>query len=285
MIYGLYSVGYKPGGVNRTRGNPLLERDYDPDKLNNYEIGYKGTLMDGSMQLTLTGFYMDWQDYQFELLDPTFTLCSDLGLDGPQIAGVCGQPYQVGIVNAGDAHIMGAYFELDWALSNNFTLGFNGEWLEAESDTDVVIGDTDFGGTFIPKGSDLPSTPEWTAAAWAEYAFPLEMIDADAYIRLQWSYSGARLNSFTPEPIADDTFYPQWEDDAYDIGDLSVGIAGDTWETILFVSNITDERAIYGHGYGGYSQAISSQGVDHIDEVYVNRPREVGIRFIKRWGG
>jgi outer membrane receptor protein involved in Fe transport len=285
MIYGLYSVGYKPGGVNRLRGEPQLQRDYDPDKLNNYEIGYKGTLMDGSMQLTLTGFYMDWQDFQFELLDPSFTLCPELGLDGPQVAGVCGQPYQAGIVNAGDAHIMGAYFELDWALSNNFTLGFNGEWLEAESDTDVVIGDTDFGGSFIPKGSDLPSTPEWTAAAWAEYTFPLEMIDADAYIRLQWSYSGARLNSFTPEPIADDTFYPQWEDDAYDIGDLSVGIAGDTWETILFVSNITDERAIYGHGYGGYSQAISSQGVDHIDEVYVNRPREVGIRFIKRWGG
>jgi outer membrane receptor protein involved in Fe transport len=279
MVYGLYSVGYRPGGVNRSRNEPAIAPLYDPDKLTNYEIGYKGTLMDGAMQLTLTGFYMDWEDYQFELVDPAGDICP--GGEPRDQPGVCGQGYQVNVANAGDAHITGAYFEVDWAISESFVVGFNGEWLEAESDTDITLGDN-----FIPKGSELPSSAEWTGAVWASYYFDVAPFDADGYVRLQWSYTGETLDSFNPSPIANDNGSPQFVNPSYDIGDLSIGIAGDTWETVFFVNNITDERAVYGHtGTGGYSQAISSQGVTNIDDVYTNRPREFGIRVIKRWGG
>jgi outer membrane receptor protein involved in Fe transport len=282
MVYGLYSVGYRPGGVNRFRGQPAIAPVYEPDKLSNYELGYKGTLMDGAMQLTLTGFYMQWDDYQFELTDPAGPACES----GPSVPGVCGQGFQNNISNAGDAHIMGAYFEVDWAISERFVVGFNGEWLEAESDTDVSIGDTDTTGLFVAEGSQLPGAPEWTAAAWATYYFDVTPLDADGYVRLQWSYTSETLDGFVPAAITDDTAFPRFTNAAYDIGDLSIGLASETWETILFVNNITDERAEYGrYGQGGYSQGISSLGVNNIESIYTNRPREVGIRIIKRWGG
>jgi iron complex outermembrane receptor protein len=42
LMYATYSEGFRPGGVNRNDGTP-----YDPDYLNNYEIGWKTMWADG----------------------------------------------------------------------------------------------------------------------------------------------------------------------------------------------------------------------------------------------
>ena len=54
MVYGLYSEGYRPGGVNRGRSTaPFYPDVYESDYLENTEIGLKTVLMDGNMQLNL----------------------------------------------------------------------------------------------------------------------------------------------------------------------------------------------------------------------------------------
>ena len=280
MVYALYSEGYRPGGTNRQRGEPATPQKFDPDKMVNYEAGYRSTMADGAVRLAATLFYMDWEDFQFELTDPASSPCPD----GGSIAGVCGQPFQVAVSNAGDASILGFNAEFDWAVTDNLELGFNAQWLEAETDTDI---DSDGDGvTDIPSDSQLPNTPDWTGAAWASYSFPVPMADANGYARLQWSYSGERLSNLEPSPLTDDNPFPQFTMPSYDIGDLTVGLQGRTWDVSLFVYNLTDERAIYGHArQGGWSQVNVNEGRDHVDPVYVNRPREYGIRFVKRWGG
>ena len=62
---------------------------------------------------------------------------------------------------------------------------------------------------------------------------------------------------------------------------------GDTWDVSLFVNNLTDERAIYTTGSGAYEWAAANlaEGRAHTQRTYVNRPREYGLRFIKRFGG
>ena len=77
MVYALMSVGYRPGGVNRQRGVPAFPKQYDPDKMTNYELGFKGYTMDGNMKLDLTAYRMEWSDYQFELIDPSYGNCPD----------------------------------------------------------------------------------------------------------------------------------------------------------------------------------------------------------------
>ena len=282
MMYALWTEGYKPGGTNRSRGDPFFPRNYFADKMTNYELGYRGTFSGGAGRGNITAFYMDWEDFQLEIVDPSF---GDCPAGGPNsLPGQCGQPWQNVVANAGDAHILGVTMELDWALTDGLVVGMNAEWLEAETDSnlDVVPG----GGFEVQKGQSLPITPEWSGAAWATYSWPVARFDGTGYARLQWSYMGSTLNDLEPRSPTESP-NPQIKSDSYDIGDLSVGLQADTWEVSVFVHNITDERATLTNNKGamGWGSASSTSGVSHFQERFTNRPREYGLRIIKRWGG
>ncbi|MFC3079203.1 TonB-dependent receptor [Phenylobacterium terrae] len=68
LIYGFYSRGYKGGGLNPpfSPGIGVVPTSpiFQPEFIDAYEIGTKNTLMDGSLQLNLTGFYYDYAGYQ-----------------------------------------------------------------------------------------------------------------------------------------------------------------------------------------------------------------------------
>jgi outer membrane receptor for ferrienterochelin and colicin len=282
MVYGLWTVGYRPGGTNRQRGDAAFPQQYDADKMINYELGYKSSFADDTATLSLTAFAMQWDDYQFELIDPSFGPCDDETVDA--IPGICGQPYQVGVFNAGDAHINGVNAEFDWNPTDNLSVGFNLEWLEAETDTVLELGYL-----YVEAGTKLPLTPDFTAGAWATYDWAVPSMNANGYARVQWSYSGSRLSSLEYTPFVNDDGstnpYPSWNDPAYNIGDVSIGLQGDDWEVSMFLNNVTDERVYYGHAsQGGYTQQNLDEGRMHVDTVYTNRPREYGIRFIRKFG-
>ena len=53
----------------------------------------------------------------------------------------------------------------------------------------------------------------------------------------------------------------------------------------MFVTNLTDERGTYDIlGFNDWGSANFAEGRPHFQSSYVVRPREYGIRFIKRWG-
>lgn len=65
LVYASYSRGYKGGGFNGARASELgLSASYDPEFVNAYEVGTKNTLLDGRLQLNLTGFYYKYKGYQ-----------------------------------------------------------------------------------------------------------------------------------------------------------------------------------------------------------------------------
>ena len=279
MAYALYTEGFRPGGTNRVRGQPFYPNNYEPDIMTNYEAGLRSTILDGAGRFNLTAFYMDWEDYQLELVDPSNQQCPDGGPNA--IAGVCGQPWQVSIGNAGDAHILGVNAEFDWAINQNWTFGMNAEWLEAENDSDLTDQGLD-----VYKGDNLPTVADLTGSAWLNYDRPVSFLNAsEVFGRLQWSYRGESDNIIDNTPTSVNN--PQLTNPSNNIGDLSFGLRGDTWEVSAFVNNITDERAIYTIGSGAfeYGAASSKDGREHTQKNYINRPREFGIRLIKRWGG
>ncbi len=75
LIYAQYARGYKGGGFNTTCqaslgasgssaaacGYPL---SYNPEFIDAFEVGTKNTILGGSAQLNLTGFYYNYKDYQ-----------------------------------------------------------------------------------------------------------------------------------------------------------------------------------------------------------------------------
>lgn len=285
--YALWTEGYRPGGTNRSRGEPFFPTNYETDKMTNYEAGVKTTLFEGAGRFNATVFYMDWEDYQLEMVDPSYRQCTaaeDPDGDG-SVAGLCGQPWQNIVANAGDAHILGANVEFDWAISSHWVFGMNAEWIEAENDSTFDL-DGD-GENDVKKGQQLPTTTDWTGSAWLNYERPVEFMGSESvFARLQWSYYGDSYNILEPTPADGSSPNPQIKNPSYDIGDLTMGLRGGSWEVSLFVNNLTDERAVYTTESGAfeYGSASLADGRAHTQKTYISRPREYGLRFIKRWG-
>ena len=111
MIYATYSTGYRPGGVNR-RNEPGFG-PYNPDFLDNYEIGWKTTWFERTLRWNGAVFYEKWDNFQFGFLGP----------NGLTI-----------IKNApGGATIPGVETDLEWAATDNLTLSASAMWIDPSS--------------------------------------------------------------------------------------------------------------------------------------------------------
>jgi outer membrane receptor protein involved in Fe transport len=281
MVYGLYTQGVRQGGVNRSRGQPFFPSSYESDLMNNYEMGYKSNFADGRGRFNVTGYYMLWEDYQLSIVDPSQEPCPD---PNDEVAGVCGQPWQQVIANLGEAHIQGVNVEIDYTPNENWLLGMNYEWMEAETDTAHDL-DPDEPGPELVKGLRLPLVPSSKASAWIEYHTPTDFLGGDTFfIRTQWSHTGDSLNIL--EPLDNTDPNPQLYNPSYIIGDIRAGIVGEDWQVDLFINNVTDERATYTHQTGlfEWGAAQTVEGRAHHQTVFTNRPTEIGIRYMKRWG-
>lgn len=269
MMYALYSEGFRPGGTNRGRGNPVLPRIYEPDKLRNAEIGAKTRWADGRVQVNLTYYDMTWRDYQLQVVDPSFLL---------------GEPWQQVVANVGDASVEGAQLEVEVAVTNSLSLGMNGISVKAETTTDVDI-DGDTSTIEIPVGTRLPLAPEFKASAWLDYNWETNFIPGTAFARLQFSHTGDSVNQIVPEMLGNSA-NPQLNTVSFAIADFRVGLIADSdWQVDFFISNLTDKRAHYSEASGFFEIPFSSvqDGRDGIARIYTNRPREYGIRFSKHW--
>ena len=269
MFYALYSEGFRPGGTNRGRGLPFFPRQYDSDKLKNFEIGTKNTLVNGRVRLNATYFEMKWNDYQLEVVDPSNVPCGD---DNALPEPNCGQPWQKVVANVGNAKSSGFEVQMDWAATEHLSVGANATWLDAKLTEDVEIS------VLVPKGSRLPLSPKFKGSMYAQYDWDVDWFGgSSAWLRLQWSYTGNMLNQVEPLTL-DDGPAPQIRQPSYNIGDLRFGLDHGKWSMQLYVNNLTDERAVLFANPNEFDYFFDRS------RVTVNRPREIGIRWIQRFG-
>lgn len=269
-IYALYTEGFRPGGTNRGRGNPILPVVFDADKLNNTELGIKTLWANGRVRVNLTWYDMEWEDFQMSVVDPSF-------LDG--------EVWQTVIANVGNAAVTGLQGELDIAVTEGLSFGLNVSSLDAE-----VTNDIDLNGRpatiEIPAGSRLPNSPEFKMSGWLDYSWTSNFIPGEAFARLQVSHTGNSLNQLTASQNLASGANPLVQTPSFTITDLRVGLAMyNDWQVDFFVNNLTDERAQYSEASGFFELPFSSvqDGRDGVSRIYTNRPREFGIRVVKRW--
>ena len=271
MVYGLYSEGFRPGGTNRGRGIPFFGNEFEADFLENIEFGVKSVLADGKVRLNATYFDMTWKDYQLEMIDPSSVPC---GTDGAKPEPTCSQPWQKIVANVGDASSSGIEINLDVAPTENITWGISAAFLDAKVDEDLPATIT------VPAGSRLPLSPELKASAYFTYEFPVDWFGGNAnsaYFRLQASHVGDMLNQVEPyEYLVGSTPAPQLLQPSYTIGDVRFGLTGDDWSIQLFVSNVTDERAVLFDNPNELERFFAGRA-----RQTVNRPREIGFTFSK----
>ena len=288
MVYATYTEGFRTGGTNRNNGRAdwsrtFFPQTFEPDVVANNEVGIRTRWADGTLQINASAFYMDWQDFQIEVVDPSGQSCT------AEVPDICGNPWLKVVGNVGDAHTSGYIVDVAWVPAEGWDLGVNAQWLEAQSDEEIILNarlnSDGEPREVVTKGLDLPNTPDLQVAAWGSYTWETSLVPG-GQITLSGSYSyrGESRNRFIPQP--ETSANPSFTNEAYHWlgGRLALWAPENDWQVDVFVNNLTDERADYWHGTGNFEWQFShSSDYEHYHRVWTNRPREFGIRFAKWW--
>jgi iron complex outermembrane receptor protein len=243
LAYGLYSDGFRPGGVNTTNfiGVDPQRTTFEPDRLRNFELGAKGRFLDRRLTLRAAGFYDVWENLQS---------------DQYRTSGVA---YTA---NFGDAHIQGLEAEAAYDWGFGLTVQANGLY----SDAKITAINPDFfkNNPALSQrlGSGLPGAPKFSGGVLARYERPLW---GDIGLRLvgQANYVGAARLTFDPtlsartDPVVD--------------AEIIAELTTRRWSAGVFVTNPADSSGdtfAYGNPFT----------FGKVRQVTPQRPRTIGVR-------
>lgn len=209
MLYATYSRGYTAGGFN-TQAAVLdaFTAGFEPETLDNYELGLKGDLLDRGVQFSANVFQMKYRDKQ-ELYFNNLTRV-------------------LNITNAGRATIKGAEAEVSVRPASWATLTGTYGRLDTRYD--------DFGipGGAVLTGNRLGSSPQDKASAMVDIDAPIgsaRLIGNAVYSYTSRYFSGATNEAGLSVP-------------GYSLVNASLGVASadDRFRVTVFARNLFDER-------------------------------------------
>ena len=215
MVYGTYSEGFRPSGINRTTGRTaeLVPDTYTSDLLRNLEFGWKSSLADGKVTFNGLIYAMNWEDYQstryvYDLLTVAY------------------------VDNVGMATVHGAELMSYFNLSDSFSMSLMANFNDPTMDDDIV----DAGGTVLGnKGNTLAYVPEKRFIFTLDKDFVVK--GKPAYFSMDTSYTGERWYDETnTTPMQ-----------SYSIMNLRTGMDfGGGMSGEIFLNNANDTRPVLG---------------------------------------
>ncbi|MFT6957121.1 MAG: iron complex outermembrane receptor protein [Halieaceae bacterium] len=222
MAFFTYSKGYRSGGFNGRVNNLEEARDaYDPETVDNYELGIKSEWFDNRLRVNANLFYMDYEDKQEELQLP------DEGGTGQKTI----------VTNAASATIQGIEVDVQAFITENLSLRGNIGYLDTEYDG---FGFVDLDGNNVDlSGLEFRRAPDFTGSIDATYEW--DMAGGQAWVRGAYRFIGEHFTNSTNDP--------ELENDAQHLVTASVNYAmNNGLQFSLFGRNLTDEDG-YTHGY------------------------------------
>ncbi|MEJ6683712.1 MAG: TonB-dependent receptor [SAR86 cluster bacterium] len=257
MLYASYTEGFKSGGfgsfaLEDATGTPvgggatdLTQADgyrpnaFDPETVDSWEIGYKGSLFDGRTELNLSAFLYDYKDLQVLVFDGGAAAVKNVGqVDGWGFEGSV-------------RTILNDNFDLYLALSSLDT--------EATQLQSICGGDTQDS----CEGSSLFWAPEFTGAAVLNGNFPLASNGAiTTSLEVYWeSERGGGFENLQETKI-----------DSYADVTLRVSYESDNdWKVGLYAENLTNAETFDGQNNNG--------GIIPSHFFGPKRPRVFGLRY------
>lgn len=206
MVYGRVATGYRPGGPNPAPPAGNIPLTFQPDKLTQYEIGFKAASADRRLSLDGALFHTDWNDVQIQTSGGGFNF----------------------LVNGGKARSRGGELTLRYRPLEGLALGGNLAYIDARlTSAAPAAGGLD--------GDRLPYVPRWSGSVSADYTLPLGG-GTDAIL-------GGSLN-FVSDRLSDYTQRLAKRLAGYATVDLRAGVESGPLSLSLFARNLTDRRAI-----------------------------------------
>lgn len=258
LTYFSISRGYKAGVWNGFW--TYLPGDHaatDPEFINAYELGFKATLLESTMQLNGAVYFYDYSDMQ---------LFADLP------AG------NFAVFNAGEATVKGVEMDVWWRPNANLDIKAGASY----NDTEITggIGLTQF------DSVTPPNTPELTYNALIRYHWELDSLFNNHFFNTSTS-SNSILNSGMTASLQmdlayqDDIFFSldnlkATSENAYTLVNLRAGLTApdEQWSATFWVKNLTDEQYFTEILSSGSAGALSGQ---------VGAPRTVGATVTWKW--
>jgi outer membrane receptor protein involved in Fe transport len=251
MVYADFAQGFRDGGSNPgdpqscyNNGVPL---SYVPDTLNNYEIGWKSTSLNGHLLWDGAAYLMNWKQLQ--------TIIYDVNVCAPSSY----------YVNVGDARIYGFESNVDYKLNDYWSLQAAGSY----NDPHIVSSPyADFQGNI---GERLPYVPYFAWSWNLRYEHPLSKA-LRGYAQFDIAHKGNMWNDFHVEGS---NGFPRILQSSYSIMNLRIGLnpEGGHWLSEFYITNLADKNAIIYSNTGNFDLRETT-----------NEPRVFGLRLNYRFG-
>ncbi|MFT7288777.1 MAG: iron complex outermembrane receptor protein, partial [Halieaceae bacterium] len=282
MIYATYSEGYRNGGVNAVPACTTEDIDggtqalcalpdevfISPDQIDNYELGYKGVLLDGTLSINAAFFFIDWSDLQVD----TVTTFGNLPITG----------------NGSSAESKGFELQTSWLINEHWEADLSYGFTTAElvDEAPGLVGDfTALSGARLPGHAEHQGAFNLTYTTY--FANELELA-----VNYGFVYSGDIYNitGGDEDPLIDEDGNPaDFGGEAipsYDIHHLSATLSKANWSAQAFVDNLFDEYYISGtRGTRRFLQDEQSGPGNNIGGFtlrsyaqFLGAPRTAGVR-------
>ena len=224
--YASYSKGFKSGGFDM-RGDaiftPNTVNGYQPETVDSYEIGLKGSAFDRRLSFASAIFYNQYEDQQVTTQVPATTGIASF------------------VDNVGSSKFFGAEVEGAWVITDALTANFSVGYLDSKFEEFLRYNLTTGEYEDISSQVVLQNAPKWTG-----------------YLGLTWrgDVAGGAL-AVTPSVSYRDDYSqfefpnPVLDQDAFALVDLSVVWTDPsrTWTVGVYGKNLTDEE----YRVGGYN--------------------------------
>jgi iron complex outermembrane recepter protein len=251
MVYADFAQGFRDGGANS--GDPQgcynrgVPKTYTPDTLNNYELGWKSTVLDGHLLWNGAAYLMNWKQLQ--------TIIYDVDICAPSSY----------YVNVGDARIYGLESNVDYKVSRNWSMQAAGSY----NDPHIISSPYPIFQANI--GERLPYVPYFAWSANLRYEHPLTQ-SLRGYAQYDIAHKGTMWNDFN---VQGSNGFPRILQPSYSIMNLRFGLnpEGGHWLAEFYITNLADKNAIIYSNTGNFDLRQTT-----------NEPRVLGVRLNYRFG-
>lgn len=215
LLYANVSQGYKAGSfpvlptASSVQNDPVTQ-----EQLLAYEVGFKATLADRTLQVNGALFYYDYTDKQILGTSIVFPF-------GPLNR----------LVNIPSSTVEGVELQVDWSPNQAWLFNLGATYLNSE------IGDfSNFDSFGVPQnfqGEAFPNTPDWQVTAGATYNWSVGDLAA-------FAGGNVTYHSDTNGALGEDA---RLAIDSYTLLDLRIGVGApdESWRVSLWGQNVTDE--------------------------------------------
>lgn len=234
MLYTSYTRATKAGGFNSSANNPA-NTSFDPEEAEGFELGLKGTFLDGRLFASAAVFHTEFSDLQVSAFDADnnsffFRNAAEATTEGFEA--------DVRFAATEELELGGAIGYTDSTYDDfpgaTCSVGIS---QEANCVTDPVTGSS----SRNAKGDQLQAAPEWTGNLYADYRYTLG--------------NGMELGLRGTVIYSDDYYFnaqndPFLQQDDFTKLDLSASLtsADGSWTVSLIGRNVTDETTV---SFGG----------------------------------